>query len=131
MIGMEHVIETRRRGLKPAAVIVNVVAEPDRERCFRDPWGVHHVEVASGESLSSLDLRPFVGLWVVVFGDGGEFHHKLARRLAEINPSKLCMPFPLPDGSWRVHVKDDRGSTTHTVTGDDAESLAKGVSCPT
>lgn len=129
MIGLANVIETRRGGRKPAAVFVQLVASPRAVNCFLDPWGVCHVEVGSGDILTDLDLRPLIGLWVIVYdlAEDPKRHAALCKLIAAAKPARLQMAVRL-DNAWLVHSLADGETTTHTLTGEDAEAIAKGAS---
>ena len=75
MRGVDRLIALRRRGYKPAlGVLVTLLPSP----CSPiDAWSfpvedTAQIEVGSDERIDRLDLRPLVGLPVVVHGYGAE-----------------------------------------------------------
>lgn len=94
MTGMEAVIGLRRARLRPSAVFVNLVHRARRDDAPLSPQGIVTVDIGADESLTSLDLRPLVGLHVHVtdFTADRLRHRKVAAMVAAVDPYLLVMP---------------------------------------
>jgi hypothetical protein len=104
MIGMDTVIAMRQQGVKPDCVFLDLMPHIDAGCPVLSPTGSVTVQIGPHESLSDLDLRPLVGLYVIVSDPAKsvERHRKLAAMVAEVNPSLLVMPEATADG-YTVH----------------------------
>lgn len=97
MTGMPTVVALRRDGLKPAAVIVDLVDQLgrlDSEQFALTASGMVSVTIPRADSLASLDFRPLVGLTVHLHDSTGDLkrHRKAAKLIAAVDPAHLVMP---------------------------------------
>ncbi len=97
MTGLQTVVALRREGLKPSAVIVDLVEQLgklDTETFALSPAGFVSVTIPRADSLAGLDFRPLVGLTVHLHDSTGDSkrHRQAARLIAAVNPAHLVMP---------------------------------------
>lgn len=93
MKGLDAIAKIRAAGMKPKAVHVHLVASLTASHQVVSRAGSVTCELAAHESLSDLDLRPLVGLQVITadFSGNRERHRRLAKLIAQQEPSILCM----------------------------------------
>jgi hypothetical protein len=107
MKGMDTVISVRREGMKPSCVLVYLVDAIDHEGASISEKGTVIVEIAKHESLSDIDFRPLVGLYVLLCDvvDDMARYRQLGALVAAVNPSRLVMP--IDDGeTYTVHRRE-------------------------
>lgn len=96
--GMHTVIALRKNGLKPAAVVVDLVhtiGKYDAEKfAFNESSGIVSVNIAAAESLNDIDFRPLVGLQVFVHDNTGNRarHRRVCALIANSEAEHLVMP---------------------------------------
>lgn len=104
MNGMGIVIAMRREHVIPGCVFLELVPQDWRNPYPVSAQGNVTVQIGPAESLTDLDLRPLVGLYVHVndWAANPARHKRLAKLVAEVNPRLLVMP-----------VDDEAGTTLH------------------
>ena len=106
MTGMETVADLRRDGVKPAAVVIDVVTTIraiDAEAYALSPSGIVSVHIARADSLADIDFRPLHGLTVHIHGER-ERQARVSKLVAAVEPARLVVPVENDDG-WTVHIR--------------------------
>lgn len=95
MRGMEPLLEMRTKGYKPSgAVTVRLGSVNPTWHRWKETWGHPEIFIEPGDVLPALDLRPLVGLHVLlVDGDYSERFERVAERIKAASPASLIALF--------------------------------------
>ena len=106
MTGLQTVVNLRREGFKPSAVVIDLVetiSPIDTEENSLSASGIVSVNIARTDSLSDIDFRPLHGLTVHLHGERLR-QARAAKLIAEVHPTRLVVPVERLDG-WTVHIR--------------------------
>ena len=95
MTGIEVILELRRSGVKPSAVMVDLVPRNAvRDAHAMSSSGIVTVDIGTTDSLSDIDFRPLVGLRVFVadFASDPARHSRVCRLIAKVKAAHMVMP---------------------------------------
>jgi len=95
MRGMEPLLAMRKKGIKPTGTItVRLGAGHPDWHCYRETWGHPEILIESSDILPALDLRPLVGLHVLLVGsDYSPRFEAVAERIKAAAPASLIALF--------------------------------------
>ncbi len=95
MRGMEPLLAMRKKGNKPTGTItVRLGAGNPTWHRHKETWGHPEIMIEPGDILPALDLRPLVGLHVLlVDGDDSERFEAVAERIKSAAPASLIALF--------------------------------------